>query len=468
LIGAPPNLPTSYPEMPQNGAPFQFDEEQESGGGISLAQIWHMVWAHVWLSLGVSVVVMGLVFFWIKQLPKTYDATASLIIDTNSFDPLAGRGSIGQMGPLLQTQMELIYNPVILRPVIERLKLRTNERFTGGYVGDERTLDDIVVANLGNSLYVRLGNGTQLLYISATALDPVLAADIANAVAEEFIRLTKERANAPARQREDRFTAQLAELKSKVTAAQARVEDFRQRYGMTDLGRSGGDDVVMADLQTKLLTVQSTRKQLEDQKSSGRIVDEEPETTALRTKLEALRAEMLKARATMGPRHPKVVELQSEIDATLVAIASSATARLAKAQDQERKIQADIAVQRNRDAGRSVLRDQGAKLVQEQRLAEEAYMGALRSQDQVQFAASGDYQDVTLFSRAEPAVRANRSNKRKLFLMAMAATLAFAFGAPFAYELLLHRRIRCRDDFERSFRVPMLAQFGPMRPAPAP
>jgi uncharacterized protein involved in exopolysaccharide biosynthesis len=411
---------------------------------------------------------MGVAFYLIKQMPKTYDAEASLIIDTNNSDPLAGRGSIGQMGALLQTQMELIYNPITLRPVIDRLKLREDSRYNGGFVGDARTLDDIVVEHLRNSLHVGQRSGTQLLDVSATALDPVLAADIANAVAEEFMRLTKERANAPALQREDRFTSQLAELKSKLAAAQARVEDFRQRYGMTNLGRSGGEDTVMADLEAKLLAVQSTRKQLEEQKASGRIVDEEPETTALRAKLEGLLAEMLKARATMGERYPKVVELQSEIDATRIAIQSSSTARLAKAQDQERKIQAELALERNRQAGRSVLQDQGAKLVKDQQIAEDAYTAALRSQDQVQFAASGDYQDVVLFSRAEPPVRANRSNKRKMFLMAMAATLAFAFGAPFAYELLLQRRIRCRDDFERGFRIPMLAQFGPMKPAPAP
>jgi hypothetical protein len=44
------------------------------------------------------------------------------------------------------------------------------------------------------------------------------------------------------------------------------------------------------------------------------------------------------------------------------------------------------------------------------------------------------------------------------------ASFGLAVGGPFAYELLLNRRIRCRDDLERSFRIVLLAQFGPIPP----
>jgi polysaccharide biosynthesis transport protein len=51
--------------------------------------------------------------------------------------------------------------------------------------------------------------------------------------------------------------------------------------------------------------------------------------------------------------------------------------------------------------------------------------------------------------------------------MAVVASFALALGGPFVYELLLNRRIRCRDDLERHFRIMTLAQFGRMNPAPA-
>ena len=100
--------------------------------------------------------------------------------------------------------------------------------------------------------------------------------------------------------------------------------------------------------------------------------------------------------------------------------------------------------------------------MQEYQVANEAYANALRSKDQVEFAKTGDYKDVTKVSDAVPPVKSSKPNKKKLFLMALVLSFGLAVGGPFAYELLLDRRIRCRDDLERSFRIVMLAEFGKM------
>jgi uncharacterized protein involved in exopolysaccharide biosynthesis len=106
-------------------------------------------------------------------------------------------------------------------------------------------------------------------------------------------------------------------------------------------------------------------------------------------------------------------------------------------------------------------------LLTEQNAAKESYSQALRGQDQVQFASVGNYQDVTVVSRAVAPVKPTKPKKMKLFVMAVAASFALALGVPFAYELLLNRRIRCRDDLERHFRIVTLAQFERMDPAPS-
>jgi hypothetical protein len=41
-------------------------------------------------------------------------------------------------------------------------------------------------------------------------------------------------------------------------------------------------------------------------------------------------------------------------------------------------------------------------------------------------------------------------------------------AVPFLYELLLNRRVRCREDVERSFGVPVLMQFETIDSAPEP
>jgi hypothetical protein len=37
--------------------------------------------------------------------------------------------------------------------------------------------------------------------------------------------------------------------------------------------------------------------------------------------------------------------------------------------------------------------------------------------------------------------------------------------APVAYELLVNRRVRSRDDFERDFAIPVLMEFDAIAPA---
>jgi succinoglycan biosynthesis transport protein ExoP len=459
---------------PMHGVQFPQSEEEEGGAGFTLLQIWYMLRAHMWLSLGTFVLLVSLAYVTIKHLPKSYDATAALIVNADNTDPLAGRNyPVGQNGTFFPTQVELIYNNVMLQPVVDRLNLQKDREFNGGFSGDPKALNDVVLNNLRSALGVKQGAGSQLLYISMRARQPAKAADIANAVAEEYLNQSRQRINAPAIERADRYSAQLAELKSRVDEKTARVTEFRERNGMTDLKDGPNNDsegAALQDLQSKLLEAKNARRQLEARVGAtgaeGASADGQ-EVMALRGKLDTLKSQYAEARTTLGPKHPRVVQLQSEIQGTESALQSSAATALARAKELEGKIQAATDEERTRLMNRRVLGDQGAKLLMELQLAKDAYAQALRGQDPIEFASAGDYKDVTLVSRAEPAVRASKPNKMKLFAAALLLSLGLAVGGPFAYELLIDRRIRCRDDLERGFHVVMLAQLGPVVPSRA-
>jgi capsular polysaccharide biosynthesis protein len=78
------------------------------------------------------------------------------------------------------------------------------------------------------------------------------------------------------------------------------------------------------------------------------------------------------------------------------------------------------------------------------------------------FASSGNYTDVSLISRADPPPKPDKPNKVKWFAIACLFSLGAAIAAPFGYELFLNRRLRCRDDLEKHFGIPVLAQLGPL------
>lgn len=464
MISEQSNLQVTSTEQPQYSIPYPSVGEEDAAGGFTLLQMWGILRAYLWLSVGIFVAMVGLAFVVIKLLPKSYEATAALIVNVDNTDPLAGRNQpLGLNYTFFPTQVELINNNVVLGPVVERLNLQADRQFTGGFVGDPKTLKDVVLGNLRETLRVQQGTSSQFLYISATARDPVQAANIANAVADEYLRQTSRRTNAPAMDRATRYADQVAELKSKVDATQAKVDEFRQLHHMTDLkeGLAGDSEgAALSDLEAKLLQARNERRKLE-------VIQDTTEAVALRGKLDKLENDLAVASTTLGPQHPRIKQLQSEIDATRKTLAGNSDMRLVSARELESKWQSAVNEERSRLLMRRSVQDEGAKLLLEQQLARDAYAQALRGQDQVQFASVGNYQDVTMVSRAEPPIKSDKPNKLKLMLMAVLASFALALGGPFAYELLFNRRIRCRDDLERHFRIEILAQFERMDPAPA-
>jgi uncharacterized protein involved in exopolysaccharide biosynthesis len=322
-------------------------DEDGGGAGFSLAQIWSMVRAHLWLSAGIFALMVGLAYVAIKKMPKTYQATATLIVNSDNTDPLAGRNlPIGLTNSFFPTQVELINNAVVLRPVVERLKLQNDRNFTGGFVGDPKALDDVVLANLRLTLNVMQGAGSQFLYISASSRDAVQAANIANEVADQYLRHMRERTNAPAVDRAERYDDQLEELKKARDAAQAKWEEYRQRNAITDVGQNGDQEgIKLADAETQLLRAKNTVLQLEGGRvgsTDNTAIVEAPETLALRGRLDQLEGEMSKLRATFGPKMPVVEEKQKEIDATKQAMNAALATRLAQAREQQRKYEAIV------------------------------------------------------------------------------------------------------------------------------
>jgi uncharacterized protein involved in exopolysaccharide biosynthesis len=94
--------------------------------------------------------------------------------------------------------------------------------------------------------------------------------------------------------------------------------------------------------------------------------------------------------------------------------------------------------------------------------AQSVYKRALDGYDQIMFASGGHVANISVVSRAVPPQKATKPNKFKLLILGVMAGIAVGILAPLIYELLINRRIRCRDDFERDFDLPVLMEFDPI------
>jgi len=429
--------------------------------GMSLAQVLAMMrarWKPI-VMVAVTITFLGAVA--IKLLPKTYTATATLIVDSGIKDPLAGADfPMDMVANYVSTQIELMTSPIVLLPVIERLKLTEDNNFTAGFSGSPEALREFVQKSLATSLQVDRGTGGQLLYISASSKNAARAAEIANAVADIYLEQDLVRRNGPARERAQRYSEELAELRNKATLAQDKVTAFRKEHGIDDMTQGAADSEVQAleNLHLRLLETQNQRRTLEAKYAPlpSSAASGSPQT--LKAQLDGQLEQLEQMKSTYGPSHPKIRELEGQITLTRQSLAEEDRA-LSGTRELERKYAAAVAEQEAKVLRLREAQDEGGKLLLELESAKSVYKHALDGFDQIMFQAVANHANVSMVSHAVAPLRPTKPNKIKLMLMTLLAGIGLGVCVPLGYELFFDRRLRCRDDMEREFGIPVLAQL---------
>jgi uncharacterized protein involved in exopolysaccharide biosynthesis len=122
-------------------------------------------------------------------------------------------------------------------------------------------------------------------------------------------------------------------------------------------------------------------------------------------------------------------------------------------------MRAAVEEQRNKTLGVNKLQDDGMKYELELESAQSVYKRALDGYDQIMFASGSHAATIGIVSNAIPPQKAAKPNKTKLVAIGMILGILIGLIAPLLYELLVNRRIRCRDDFERDMQLPVLMEF---------
>jgi succinoglycan biosynthesis transport protein ExoP len=460
-----PNLPRVVgSELPPAMMPAA--EEDLSNPGMSIAQAIGIVRAHLRHSLIAFCSLALASGVLIKFLPHSYVATATLIVNHSDNNPLATPVFPGGLeATFIPTQIELIQSAAVLQPVIDQLHLMSDPEWRDGFRGPDAALRESVLTKLTTALTVAPGAGSDLLYISASAKHADEAARIANAVTDQYLKLSRERIDQPAVQSAELYSKELEDLRQKTIEAQDKVTAFRQKSGMIDLAPGNGDEAntTLTDLDQRLLAAENQERSVQAQLQAqawGIVSAAAPGNADLAGNLATEQTELAKLRQTLGPQHPQVLELESQIAATQKAIAASLSSQLADSRKLVAQYSAAVDAQRQLVLNRRHVQDSGAKLVLELESAEATYKRALDGYSEIKFASTDKTNDVSMVSPAVPPVKAEKPNKGKLFFIACFLSLGLAFGIPFIYELLVDRRLRCRDDLERHFGIAVLGQFG--------
>ncbi len=231
---------------------------------VDLVEIWKIVRKRKWILVSFSVILVVIAAVYSMTRTPLYRASASILIDEpgaslfNIQDLLNSGGYYrgDYLGTYFKTQLRLLTSRSLAERVAKRMNLgsRPEVRTTaasrpgfigtfkniltlrwlrGGRGGDAAVSSSPVGANAQAASVVLGGLGiypieeTRLVLVSFTSPHPVLAADIANTVAEEFVSYSLETRFEATKQTSEFLGEQVADIRQELK----RKEEELQRYG---------------------------------------------------------------------------------------------------------------------------------------------------------------------------------------------------------------------------------------------
>ncbi|MFZ6672472.1 Wzz/FepE/Etk N-terminal domain-containing protein [Undibacterium sp. Xuan67W] len=458
--------------------------KQNSTGDLllSFAQIGAMLRARRMLIAAIVILAVAVAAIASMLLPKTYIASADVYIDYRINDPIGGR----QFHPMqdesyLQTQFDVIKSVQVAERVIASLKLEdstTGQRYIKKY-GQQRGLralaEDIV-----KNIDVTPHKSSRVVELEYASGDPQHAKDVVNAVVKSYMDLSLEMMNAPARARRDQYNAQLENMSRQMDDLQKKLTAYQQEHQIIDTDeRSDLDSKQMGNLSARLVDVQlarieaqAKRQSMERLMSNGNRGADIPEIagigniSGLKASISALEMQLANARTSIGARHPRYIAIEEEIKSLNERLQKeSATAVDAlKANEyrfmqQEKVIEADLAGYQKRTLENKQHRDVISSYQRQLDSVQKIYNAAIQKFDELLMTSNVVISNASVMRWAELPERQSKPLLRNNLIFGMIAGVLLGFSVAFLLELS-QRKIRCVDDLEREFDVPVLAKVG--------
>ena len=181
-----PALPEQYLVYPSSA-----DEEAEEPA-VPLSHYLWILRRHKWKILSFVVVCVLATVVVSSRLTPIYESTATLDVDRQAPAAIIGedaaRAAPNDADQFLATQIRTIQSDSVLRPVVEQFHLRVNQPSTPDpQLPTARAADAPVTLK---NLRVTRPPNTYLLLVAYRSPDPVLAAGVANAIADSYIQHT--------------------------------------------------------------------------------------------------------------------------------------------------------------------------------------------------------------------------------------------------------------------------------------
>jgi len=215
--------------------------------------------------------------------PVSYTASAMLLIDTRKGQFSPERAVVGDIpidSQWIDTQLAMLVSESQLAAVVKDLRLYESPEFTTSFTEKARshlarvstivgfnfpypeplgTVDaiDRAVGVLQRQVQVKRKDLSWIIEITARSTSPDIAAKVANAVADTFIRAQREGKLETTRHTSAWLRTSLQTLRDQLLAAENAVLEFRSKHNMIAVTGKSSNEQQLAELNTQLATVRA-------------------------------------------------------------------------------------------------------------------------------------------------------------------------------------------------------------------
>jgi succinoglycan biosynthesis transport protein ExoP len=304
-----------------NGA-YSYDhkyDRREDEPGSHLLDYWRVVRKHLWLIIGISVLIPTLVSIYLIRKPDIYESQARIQVDLENANPLLGGMSKSSSVILngenndpayFNTQLQILTGPGLLRKVVTNLDLEHNQDFLRDYPSRDKSMwldirsvlglkaktnakssSDVLPQSTSSSSAMaqyqkeaeRLSDyvedlqetlkvepvketrltvrETRLIDISFRHTDPHLAAKIVNSVAQTFVDQNLEKKTETSGTTGSYLQRRIAELQSTIRGKEEELINYAKSHQILSLDANQNTVVERLEgLNKQLLVAENERK----------------------------------------------------------------------------------------------------------------------------------------------------------------------------------------------------------------
>jgi chain length determinant protein EpsF len=444
---------------------------------MTLHQIFSILRARKGLAILILLATLAAALAWTLLRPVHYTARAPMLVDVRTPDPVAGGSQGWQAGNVapsfMATQIDIVRSDRVAERVVQILGLDKDPAEVARWKEQARgagTVTSWLASELQSGLDVKPARESNIINISWTGTSPEQASKVANAFAQAYLDTGLDLKTDPAKRYKVFFEDQLKVARENLEKAQQKLSTYQQQRGIV-----GGEDQVdfetarLNELSMQLTQIQAQTTESAGKRASGRDTTTEVMQSQLVNSLKAdvarLEGKVQEAAGNLGPSHPQMQRMQSELNALRAQLAAQ-TSNIATSIDtsyqvgksRERELAGALAAQKSKVL--AINRDRGeiGLLKRDVDQAQKAYEAVSTGFSQSRLQSLTNQTNVMRLAEASAPVQASGPSARQALLIAAVGGMLLALAGVMLAELA-NRRVRGTDDLAMAAQLPVLASI---------